>query len=260
MHLKRLLSAALFLPLFYLFVMKLSPAYFAAFLSLIAALGLSEFFSMWGVRGGLRFAGIALGALVPIAAHIWGGVLGVLIFPIMTVLALRLFLKSDPAAALSDIAPVAVGLVYIAGLLSYQGNLRADGPEWVIFLYGSVWSSDSLAYYIGKGIGKRRLYREVSPNKTVAGAFGSLIGGLCSALLLGALLIPALPFGRAALLGFSVGAATVMGDLVESMFKRDAGVKDSGGLVPGHGGILDKIDGVLYAGPLLYWLKLVIGS
>lgn len=260
MHLKRLLSAALLLPLFYLFVMRLSPAYFAALLSFIAALALSEFYSMYGTRGALRFAGIVLGAMVPVAAHLYGGVSGVLIIPFMAILAVRLFFKSDPASALSDIAAVAVGLFYIAGLLSYQVGLRGYGPEWIIFLYGSVWGSDSLAYYIGKGIGKRKLYQKVSPNKTVAGAFGSVLGGLVSALLLGALLIPALPLDRTAFLGAVVGAATIAGDLVESMFKRDAGVKDSGSLIPGHGGILDKIDGIVFTGPLLYWLKRVIGE
>jgi phosphatidate cytidylyltransferase len=107
---------------------------------------------------------------------------------------------------------------------------------------------------VGKGLGKRKLYREVSPNKTMAGAGGSLIGGMAGALILGTLLVPQLGIVPALFIGLTVGVISVIGDLVESMFKRDAGVKDSGTLIPGHGGILDKIDGSLFTGPILYWL------
>ncbi|MBS1233330.1 MAG: phosphatidate cytidylyltransferase, partial [Nitrospirae bacterium] len=110
------------------------------------------------------------------------------------------------------------------------------------------------AYYIGKSIGKRRLYREVSPNKTVAGAGGSVIGGMVGALLLRMLIVPQLGLLPTLFIGVMVGIISIIGDLVESMFKRDAGVKDSGAIIPGHGGILDKIDGALFAGPFLYWI------
>jgi len=138
-------------------------------------------------------------------------------------------------------------------------KIREIGPEWVIFLYASVWSSDTFAYYIGKGIGKRKLYREVSPHKTVAGAAGSLIGGILSVFILKAILLPLLTVSAALIIGVMIGIISIIGDLIESMFKRDAGVKDSSTLIPGHGGILDKIDGALFAGPVLYWILIVIG-
>jgi phosphatidate cytidylyltransferase len=92
----------------------------------------------------------------------------------------------------------------------------------------------------------------VSPNKTVAGAGGSVIGGMVGALLLRMLIVPQLGLLPALFIGVMVGIISIIGDLVESMFKRDAGVKDSGAIIPGHGGILDKIDGALFAGPFLY--------
>jgi phosphatidate cytidylyltransferase len=116
-----------------------------------------------------------------------------------------------------------------------------------------------MAYYIGKGIGKRKLYREVSPNKTVAGAAGSLIGGITGALILRALIVPQITASAALFIGATIGIISVIGDLIESMFKRDAGVKDSGIIIPGHGGILDKIDGSLFAGPVLYWVLTALG-
>jgi phosphatidate cytidylyltransferase len=111
-----------------------------------------------------------------------------------------------------------------------------------------------MAYYIGKGFGKRKLYVEMSPNKTVAGATGSVIGGATGALLLQTVIVPQLTAPSAVFAGIMIGIVTIVGDLVESMFKRDAGVKDSGGIIPGHGGVLDKVDGALFAGPVLYWI------
>jgi phosphatidate cytidylyltransferase len=167
---------------------------------------------------------------------------------------MRLIGKRDPASSLNDISPVLLAVLYIPCLLGFQIFLRNDGPEWIPFLYGCVWASDSLAYYVGKAIGKRRLYVEVSPNKTVAGALGSLIGGALAGVLLNLGLIHSMSTQKSLMVGMVIGITTIIGDLVESMFKRDAGVKNSGTLIPGHGGILDKVDGVLFAGPVFYWI------
>lgn len=152
-------------------------------------------------------------------------------------------------------------VIYIPWLLGYQIYLRRQGYEWIIFLYGCVWASDSLAYYMGKGIGGRKLYEAISPNKTVAGAVGSIAGGALGAVILKTVFISsiALPLFTAAGLGIIIGAVTIIGDLVESMFKRDAGIKDSSNIFPGHGGILDKLDGVLFAGPVFYWVSVSLG-
>jgi phosphatidate cytidylyltransferase len=116
-----------------------------------------------------------------------------------------------------------------------------------------------VAYYIGKGIGKRKLYTAVSPHKTIEGAAGSVVGGMLGALILRTVLIPHMTVSSTVLIGMVIGIISIVGDLVESMFKRDAGVKDSGVIIPGHGGVLDKIDGVLFAGPVLYWMLKLIG-
>lgn len=253
MHLRRLLSAIVFLPLFYLYITKLPAVYFTALLCAVSALASYEFYSMYRMAAPLRYAGVALGALMPAFMHASGGISGILAASFLAIASMRLFTKADPYSSLRDIAPVAVGLLYVAGLLSFQVGLMKAGPEWIIFLYGTVWCSDSFAYYVGKGIGRKKLYLQVSPNKTVAGAFGSVAGGLFAGVLLKLMLVASLSVPAAALTGALIGSVTIVGDLVESMFKRDAGVKDSGGLIPGHGGILDKIDGALFAAPALYW-------
>jgi phosphatidate cytidylyltransferase len=259
MHLKRLIVAAVLLPLMYYYVMYLPSEYFLFLLITISLLAMSEFYSMYYVQGILRYAALFSGASILCVAYFRQDLLrDMIIISIMAVMVIRLFYKRDPVSSLSDIAAPVIGLLYVPGLLSFQTLLKKGGPEWIIFLYGTVWASDSLAYYIGKGIGKRRLYKEISPNKTVAGAAGSVIGGIIGALIFKAAVARQLTVANAVSLGIMIGIISIIGDLVESMFKRDAGVKDSGVIIPGHGGILDKIDGSLFAGPVLYWALIVM--
>ncbi len=145
------------------------------------------------------------------------------------------------------------------GLLTFLISLVKVGPEWIILLSASVWVSDSVAYYIGKGIGRRKLYIEISPNKTIAGGIGSVIGGIIGAVIIGATTLKQIPMHQIIVIGSAIGISTLVGDLVESMFKRDAGVKDSSNLIPGHGGVLDKLDGFTFSGPVLYWLCVSFG-
>jgi phosphatidate cytidylyltransferase len=255
MHLKRLIVAAILLPVLYLYIVFLSPGYFFLLVVLISTTALSEFYYMYNVSDILRYAGLFLGFSVLWISYISSEhLLDVTVAATMTIIVIRLLFRRDPISSLSDIAPVMVGFLYIPVLFSFQMEIRKFGAEWIIFLYGTVWASDSLAYYLGKSIGKRKLYVEVSPNKTVAGAAGSLIGGAAGALILKFMVVRQLAVASAGGIGIMVGIVSIIGDLVESMFKRDAGVKDSGGLIPGHGGMLDKVDAALYAGPLLYWI------
>jgi phosphatidate cytidylyltransferase len=266
MQWKRLVVAAVVLPLLYLYITRLSPLFFLILLSLGAVVAQAEFYAMYKVKRNILFTGLFCGLLVLAGVPLYGlyapGLMlpyvypAVLMFSFMLITVMRLFWVKDPAASLADIAPVIAGLLYIPLLLLPQWQLRMEGPEWILYLYGCVWAADSVALYVGKGMGRRKLYKEVSPNKTVEGAFGSVIGGALSSVLLGALLLKGPSAPVLLLMGGVIGAVTIVGDLVESMFKRDAGVKDSGTLFPGHGGVLDKIDGVLFAGPVLLLMKL----
>jgi phosphatidate cytidylyltransferase len=260
MHLKRLIVAAVLLPVIYLYIMYLPSRYFTILLIFISLLAMSEFCSMYLVKGILRYTCLFFCICILSVSFISKDRLpDVIILSILAVMIIRLLVKKSPASALSDISPPVLGLLYIPGFFTFQTQIREMGPEWIIFLYATVWSSDSIAYYLGKGIGKRKLYKEVSPNKTMAGATGSLIGGVISAILLKATVVPLLTASSALLIGILIGIVSVIGDLVESMFKRDAGFKDSSNIIPGHGGILDKIDGILFTGPVLYWILKVMG-
>jgi phosphatidate cytidylyltransferase len=258
--LKRLIVAAVLLPVVYLYIMYLPSRYFLFLLIFVSLLAMSEFYSMYHVGGTLRYLCLFFGACILGISYISKDfLLDAIILSIMAIIGMRLLIKRDPLSALYDISPPILGLLYIPVLLAFQTWIRKLGPEWIIFLYASVWASDTLAYYLGKWIGKRRLYKDVSPNKTVAGAVGSLIGGLIGVLLLRVTIVSPLTISSAVLIGIMIGTISIVGDLVESMFKRDAGIKDSGVIIPGHGGILDKIDGVLFTSPVLYWILKVMG-
>jgi phosphatidate cytidylyltransferase len=260
MHRKRLIVACVLVPFFYLYIMYLTAEYLLLLLVLVSSVALTEFYGMFHLRPALKYAGVVSGAAmlaVFFAAQYF--FIETLLLCAMAIMGLRLFLKRDPASSLSEVAAAILGLVYIPGLLTFQLSLAKAGPVWIILLYVSVWVSDSSAYYAGKSLGKRKLYPEVSPNKTVAGAAGSVIGGGAGALLVRSMLMRQISPFHAVLLGVSIGVASIIGDLVESMFKRDAGVKDSSNILPGHGGVLDKLDSVMFAGPVFYWLCTGLG-
>lgn len=253
MHLKRLIVAVILLPFLYLYIMKLPPVYFFGLILFISTLSLWEFYSMYKLDGIMKVSGLCLGLLIQITFYAFRENFSTtLIVAVLSLSIVRLFGKKDPSHSLRDLGYVAIPLFYIPCLLNFQLQLREVGPEWIIFLYGTVWAADSLAFYTGKGFGKRRLYKEVSPNKTIEGAIGSLLGGVIAAYLFSLFLVD-MKIERVILTGLIMGLSAIIGDLIESMFKRDAGVKDSSNIIPGHGGILDKIDGSLFTGPLL-WL------
>lgn len=259
-HLKRLVVAVVLLPVLYLSIMYLSPAYFLLILIGASVIALSEFYSMYRVKGIFKYVGIFFGISILGISYIYKDLLvDTIICSIMAIMGMRLLIKRDPKSSISDISLPALGLLYIPGLLAFQTQIRWIGPEWIILLYATVWAADSVAYYMGTLMGKRKLYVEVSPNKTIAGAVGSPIGGAIAAVIVKATLINTMSMSTAMLIGVMLGGISIIGDLVESMFKRDAGVKDSGVIIAGHGGILDKIDGILFAGPILYWLLMSIG-
>lgn len=169
---------------------------------------------------------------------------------------------AGPAEKARDGATLILGVVYLGGLLSmYPRTLFLPrGEHWVLLGILSVSAGDTLAYFTGRAIGKRKLAPAVSPNKTVEGGAGGLVGSVACAALYAHAFLPAVPAWYAAVVGCAVGAFGQGGDLFESMLKRAAGVKDSGTLFPGHGGVFDRVDGILAAGPALYLLAALAPS
>lgn len=133
------------------------------------------------------------------------------------------------------------------------------GIRWTVFFFLLNWVNDSVAYFVGKKYGKRRLYFRISPKKTVEGAVGGVAGGILFALLYKTLFFWNMPWAAVLLIPLFVGSAAQLGDLCESFLKRAHFKKDSGSILPGHGGFLDRFDGVVFSLPVMYACMRLLG-
>ena len=167
----------------------------------------------------------------------------------------RLFSSRPVDGAIEDVAITFLGVFYVAMLFAFQVAIRTgdNGRQWLVFLYFIIWASDIGAYSIGIPFGKHRLYEKVSPKKSIEGLLGALAASAAMALLCRVWFIPQIGIGEAIAIALLLAVVGTIGDLVESLFKRAAGVKDSGDFIPGHGGILDRMDSMLFAAPVLYY-------
>ncbi|CAM2891284.1 phosphatidate cytidylyltransferase [Paenibacillus sediminis] len=154
-----------------------------------------------------------------------------------------------------------IGMVYIGVGFSYIAESRntddGHGLFWTFLLLASIWASDAGAYFTGKFIGKHKLWPAISPNKTVEGAAGGVIIAVIVAVIFSVISPDLLSFGRACAIGFIAAVVGQMGDLVQSAYKRVYDIKDSGNILPGHGGILDRCDSWLTVFPLIHILMLL---
>jgi phosphatidate cytidylyltransferase len=261
---QRILTAIVLLPLLLLFIYYSSYSWFAGFVTLVAGMALYEFYTMSlaGDRRLEKILAILFGALlVPVMASgrflfLQGGLtLSVLFFGLFFLWKFR-----DLTQVLCQLALVFFGFCYISLLLAHLVMLHGlpFGREWIFLVLLVVMACDSAAYFSGSALGRHKLYAAISPNKSIEGAVGGLIGSLAGAFLARWWFFPALGFGDCLALGLGLGCLGQTGDLFESMIKRAFKVKDSGSLVPGHGGILDRLDSLLFAFPFVYYYGLFL--
>ena len=261
---KRILSSILFLPVFVLIVYYGTPAYFFILLSFALLVGLFEFFSMMEKSGKecYRTPGILFGWLLLWAA--FSGKQGFipLVFAValVAVFCYRLFLQKDLHNAVEGISSTLFGIVYLGLLTGYLMLLRnlEQGYKYIFLLFLVTWMGDTAAYYVGSSLGRKKLYPRISPNKTILGSLGGLLGSTGGAFIAKYWFFPELGSGDCLVLGILLGIFGQLGDLCESLLKRSTGVKDSGGIIPGHGGILDRVDSILFSAPLLYYYFILL--
>jgi len=173
-----------------------------------------------------------------------------------------LFLSRRPLAqALGDLGISAAGLVFIVLPLSAIVRLDAVaviGPKLLLFALALVWAGDTAAYFVGRSLGRRLMAPQISPKKTWEGAAANLLGSVAVGIAFAAWLD--IGFGHMIAMAILANIAGQMGDLLESVYKRSAGAKDSGALLPGHGGMLDRVDALILAAPVVwYYFGLVVG-
>jgi phosphatidate cytidylyltransferase len=262
MHLKRWITGLTGAALLAFLITSGTRWPFYMFLFVAAAIGLNEFFNITAknLPAFLKFSSFILAFLLFFVIVFKQ----ILLLPVVLVLltafplAFHMFnyASFDAKWNKADLDKAAIGPLYvclpIAMLILI--DMQPNGNIWIFFLLAVIFANDTGALYAGKAFGRHKLYPEVSPNKTWEGSAGGLILGLIVSIIflrINALRVHAIdPAILFLVIGLSV--ATQVGDLVESMLKRSYGVKDSGSILPGHGGILDRVDGLLFAIPVLY--------
>jgi phosphatidate cytidylyltransferase len=272
---QRILTAIVLIAAVVLVLFKAPLWAMIAVSALVAGLALYEYAQLANARG----AQIPIWFLIPAAALLF------LLPPsqhmtVVTLLALALLAWASFTAAPERVLPNAAygifGLLWIAYPLVLLPQMKLEiGPPMVLFLFIVVWSGDIAALYIGKNFGRHKLAPKLSPNKTWEGAIASVLGSVFfgMALVFGGswfnartgntVLSFSEPVWQLALLAVLLNIAAQIGDLVESAVKRGSGVKDSGNMLPGHGGILDRIDALLLAAPVLWYalqIKIYLGG
>jgi phosphatidate cytidylyltransferase len=272
--LRRELAAAVAIPIVLAILFLLPPI---AFHLLVAAIGLAALAEFYRIAektglpvaktvGFAASAAILLGAAVVLSGpgRAGSGRMGMAAAFLLALVLLAciapLFSGVEVRASLGGASATVFGVLSIALPATAMDYLRAVSPRAVLFLFLIVWGCDSFAYYTGRAFGRHKLAPRVSPNKTWEGTIGGLIG----AALVGAAggswwLVPELGPGWGAFAGVAASSAGQLGDLVESLWKRGAGVKDSGRFLPGHGGFYDRIDSLLFAAPVLVAVLLLRG-
>ena len=173
---------------------------------------------------------------------------------------LFLFRIKDVPVAAREISYATLAFLYIPMLLMHLVMIRqlAYGVQWLLVIMLIVMTNDSAAYYAGSAFGKHRLYPLVSPKKSIEGALGGLVGSIGGTLLARFTFFPQLTLLDALLTAVFIGMIGQAGDLFESLLKRSFGVKDSGSIIPGHGGVLDRLDSIIFAAPATYYYAIFI--
>jgi phosphatidate cytidylyltransferase len=257
---RRLYAALVFIPLFYLLVRYLPPIAFFGLVVGASWLALIELYRLH-FRPRLATMAIILGLAMTtlVLTHLqWPDALPLhplLLFVITATLLCYLLSKHDFSRSLVDVSVLIFGMLYIGFMLGHLLLIRAlpDGIFLVFFVILVTWAGDTGAYYAGVSMGRTSLAPRISPNKTVEGLVGGCLLAVVIALIARAWFIPSLTIVDALVLGVMLTVAGLIGDLSESMFKRGSGVKDSGGLIPGHGGMLDRLDSLLLTAPTYYY-------
>jgi phosphatidate cytidylyltransferase len=273
--LKRELAAAVAIPLVLAVLFLAPPTLFNVLVAVVALGAVWEFYRLAERTGHpvAKVPGIAASSVVlGTAALAWGPVrfetsrgsieivgrtslswwYGATLVVVLLVALAPLFSRVRPAAAMAGASATLFGVLSVALPATSLCYLRSVSPRAVLFLLLLVWACDSSAYYFGSRFGRHRLAPVVSPRKSWEGALAGLAGATAFGAVAGAWwLLPQLGPLRGALAAAAASTAGQLGDLVESLWKRGAGVKDSGTFLPGHGGFYDRVDSLLFAGPVV---------
>jgi phosphatidate cytidylyltransferase len=258
-HLKRWLTAIIAVPLLFAIIFFGSDSLFSAVIIGVILLGVYEYHHIVFGAGHPweKAEGMVIGFLIPFTAYLgnmeW--LQAVLSFSVLLVFFTYLLRIKEDHFDILPVGKLVLGFMYVPLMMSYFILIRRldQGVLWIFFLLVLAFSGDVTAYYVGKNFGKKKLFPLVSPNKTVEGTIGLIAGSTLGCILFQQIFFPTLMVWHAAALGFFGSVLGQLGDLCESAMKRASGVKDSGVILPGHGGILDRLDCLIFIAPFVYY-------
>ena len=273
MHLYRWLTSIVLLPTVIFLIIKGGMPFFLL-ISAVCALSLLEYFNITfhnrQKSRAMIYVGLATGILVILAAFqgAFKGILWLLAFNLLVCAVISVSMSKEDSPLIDCVGRQIQGMIYIPVFLSFLVVLRnnENGATWILLVLFVIFAGDVGAYYVGTYWGKHKLLPRVSPGKTVEGA----IGGLLSNVFIGCVInyflplfpwgfdMQRLPWGWGILFFMVMGAMGQLGDLYESQYKRAANIKDSGKILPGHGGMLDRIDALLFSAPIAYFFKMTV--
>ncbi len=258
---KRVLTALVLIPVALGLIFLAPPLFVRAALAAVGLLCLREFYGLVRQRGVQPYAvaGMAAGAVLVLLPTLLNQ--GFLIVLLLVLLAMATLDSRAVAETYGSSAATFFGVVYTCGPLAIAAHLHALSPHWIFLPLLVSWVGDSAAYYVGRAIGKHKLAPQLSPGKTWEGTIGSvMLGTAAGVVYLQAVMPDILAFWAMIALPLTTNVAGQIGDLAESALKRGSGAKDSGQILPGHGGALDRMDGTLFAFPAVYVFLLILGG
>ena len=232
---------------------------FSLLIAAAGAVALYEFLrmSLSGAESKYTFPILAVGLLPLIGASLWGsgGMTFSLFLAFIVLVVLTVSVYSSLDNGLIFLCSQWFGIFYIGFCAAHLILLRSlpNGIFWLLMLTAITVFSDTAAYYTGRKLGKTKLCPNLSPGKTRTGAVGGIIGGMLGGLVVATLVLENVNLVMVGLLSITLSAIGILGDLIESLIKRVSGVKDSGHILPGHGGLLDRCDSILLTAPVLYY-------
>ncbi|HVN24798.1 MAG TPA: phosphatidate cytidylyltransferase [Syntrophorhabdales bacterium] len=252
---KRILSGLCIGPVVLLLFLFLPARWFLVFLFIVMCLATYELLSISGTRQKLLIGALAVLSIIPLYGSSPRAFIAWLLFSPLVFLVYRMIMSGEESEGVNEeiasrVAVIVVSQIFIVLPLFYFYLLREVNLYLPIILVLTIWASDTGAYFIGKTFGKKRLAPAISPKKTYAGLFGALFGGAVLTLACGRMLD--MSIFESVAVGAVIGLLGQLGDIFESIAKRVYSVKDSSGLIPGHGGMLDRIDSFLFTTPFLY--------
>jgi phosphatidate cytidylyltransferase len=263
-HMKRWATGVIAVPILIVIIAYGSEGMFTLLIAFVTLVGVAEYNRMvfgtglW--REKVETLAVAMLILIAAAARDRVILVAVLSFAVMVILMLNLLRIREEGLDMIRVGKLILGVMYVPLLMSHFILIRqeSEGIRWIFFILVLAFSGDIAAYYVGKGMGRRKLLPEVSPGKTVEGTIGLFAGSIVGCILFRQLFFPILPVSHTVILGLVGSVAGQLGDLCESALKRAAGVKDSGALLPGHGGILDRLDCLMFITPFVYYYQVFI--